>query len=66
MKKAPQNILRSFLSEAPTGFEPVIEVLQTCALPLGHGAIYIKCMKSIPSGIPSVNRIPVYIRKLPE
>ena len=24
--------------EAPTGFEPVIRVLQTHALPLGHGA----------------------------
>ena len=26
-------------SEAPTGIEPVIEVLQTFALPLGHGAM---------------------------
>ncbi|EFS02270.1 conserved hypothetical protein, partial [Listeria seeligeri FSL S4-171] len=25
--------------EAPTGFEPVIKVLQTSALPLGYGAI---------------------------
>ena len=25
--------------EAPTGFEPVIEVLQTSALPLGYGAL---------------------------
>ncbi len=25
--------------EAPTGIEPVIEVLQTFALPLGHGAL---------------------------
>ncbi len=24
--------------EAPTGFEPVMEVLQTSALPLGYGA----------------------------
>ncbi len=24
--------------EAPTGFEPVVKVLQTFALPLGHGA----------------------------
>ena len=24
--------------EAPTGFEPVVEVLQTSALPLGYGA----------------------------
>jgi hypothetical protein len=28
--------------EATTGFEPVIEVLQTSALPLGHVAGYIK------------------------
>ena len=27
--------------EAATGFEPVVEVLQTCALPLGYAAIYI-------------------------
>lgn len=26
--------------EATTGIEPVIEVLQTFALPLGYGAIY--------------------------
>jgi hypothetical protein len=25
--------------EAPTGFEPVIKVLQTSALPLGYGAL---------------------------
>ena len=28
-----------FLSEAPTRFELVIEVLQTFALPLGYGAL---------------------------
>ncbi len=28
--------------EATTGFEPVIKVLQTSALPLGHVAIFIK------------------------
>jgi hypothetical protein len=27
--------------EAATGFEPVIKVLQTFALPLGHAATYI-------------------------
>ena len=27
------------LSEAPSGFGPLIRVLQTLALPLGHGAI---------------------------
>ena len=25
--------------EAATGFEPVVEVLQTCALPLGYAAL---------------------------
>ena len=29
------------LREAPTRFELVIEVLQTFALPLGYGAIYL-------------------------
>ena len=28
--------------EAATGFEPVVEVLQTCALPLGYAAIKLK------------------------
>ena len=32
----------SFLLKAPTRFELVIEVLQTFALPLGHGATIIK------------------------
>ncbi len=30
--------LQSEVLEAPTGFEPVMEVLQTSALPLGYGA----------------------------
>ena len=30
------------LWEAPPGFEPGIEVLQTFALPLGYGAIMIR------------------------
>ena len=29
---------QSEVLEAPTGFEPVMEVLQTSALPLGYGA----------------------------
>lgn len=38
------NIINFFLTqikqmEAPTGFEPVMKVLQTSALPLGYGAI---------------------------
>ncbi len=27
--------------EAATGFEPVVKVLQTCALPLGYAAIIL-------------------------
>ena len=34
-------------SEAPTRFELVIEVLQTFALPLGYGAIYVILFKEI-------------------
>ena len=33
--------------EAPTRFELVIEVLQTFALPLGYGAIYVILFKEI-------------------
>ena len=36
IKASPENKLAS---EASTGFEPVIRVLQTLALPLGHDAI---------------------------
>ena len=39
----PQTLViknsKHFIQEAPTRFELVIEVLQTFALPLGHGAI---------------------------
>ena len=31
------------ISEATTGFEPVIRVLQTLAFPLGHVAILFPC-----------------------
>jgi hypothetical protein len=34
-----QGLCRLVLSEASTGFEPVIRVLQTLAFPLGHDAI---------------------------
>ena len=34
-----KNGNKSVLSEATTGFEPVIRVLQTLALPLGHVAV---------------------------
>lgn len=33
-------LLRTLFIEATTGFEPVIRVLQTRALPLGYVAIY--------------------------
>ena len=31
------------LSKATTGFEPVMKVLQTSALPLGHDAVNTEC-----------------------
>ena len=39
-KKSLENIFETL--EAPTRFELVIEVLQTFALPLGHGALCTK------------------------
>ena len=33
------HLYRFVNMEAPTGFEPVVKVLQTSALPLGYGAI---------------------------
>ncbi len=36
--------------EAATGFEPVIKVLQTSALPLGYAAIYSRLNKFIKIG----------------
>lgn len=44
-KKNSQNLKKDFnyfLLEAMTGFEPVIKVLQTHALPLGYIAEYYK------------------------
>ena len=38
-KKSTENFSRLFIMEATTGFEPVIRVLQTRALPLGYVAI---------------------------
>ena len=35
-------MLKESHKEATTGFEPVIKVLQTCALPLGHVAMNAK------------------------
>src|SRR6185369_479333 len=32
------DVGESLLSEAPAGFEPAVRILQTLALPLGHGA----------------------------
>ncbi len=39
IKKTSSHLRTRF--EASTGFEPVMRVLQTLALPLGHDAIYI-------------------------
>ena len=39
--------ITSILSKAPTRFELVIEVLQTFALPLGYGAIFMLLVYSI-------------------
>jgi hypothetical protein len=33
--------INNSLLEAATGFEPVIKVLQTFALPLGHAAVHV-------------------------
>ena len=38
-KNLLKNFSRLFIMEATTGFEPVIRVLQTRALPLGYVAI---------------------------
>lgn len=38
-KNLLKNFSRFFIMEATTGFEPVIRVLQTRALPLGYVAI---------------------------
>ena len=38
-KNLLKNFSRLFVMEATTGFEPVIRVLQTRALPLGYVAI---------------------------
>ena len=44
MKKNPENNISEVLLEARTGFEPVMTVLQTGALPLGYRAIHIKLL----------------------
>jgi hypothetical protein len=37
--------LPPLIAEATTGFEPVIRVLQTLALPLGHVAVFLALEK---------------------
>jgi hypothetical protein len=39
IKTLPPGVAGVFFAEATTGFEPVIRVLQTLALPLGHVAM---------------------------
>lgn len=46
-KKSLETLVSRLFLEAPTRFELVIEVLQTFALPLGYGAIYVILFKEI-------------------
>ena len=39
-QESPVLLDWAFLLEVPPGIEPGIEVLQTFALPLGHGTIF--------------------------
>lgn len=40
LKTSKNQYFPRFFREATTGFEPVMEVLQTCALPLGYVAVF--------------------------
>jgi hypothetical protein len=42
--------------EAPTGFEPVIKVLQTSALPLGYGALRMERKTGFEPATPTLAR----------
>ena len=46
--------------EAATGFEPVIKVLQTSALPLGYAAIYIGAEDGIRTRDPHLGKVVFY------
>lgn len=41
--------LRMWMLEAPPGLEPGIKDLQSSALPLGHGALFISTRKNLTS-----------------
>ena len=53
--------LLNFL-EVPPGFEPGIEVLQTCALPLGHGTLFYSFYKSTDTRIFII--VPVFLERI--
>ena len=46
--------------EAATGFEPVVEVLQTCALPLGYAAIFIGAEDEVRTRDPHLGKVVFY------
>ena len=46
--------------EAATGFEPVIKVLQTCALPLGYAAINIGAEDGVRTRDPHLGKVVFY------
>jgi hypothetical protein len=46
--------------EAPTGFEPVIKVLQTSALPLGYGALLNGAEDGIRTRDPHLGKVVFY------
>ena len=46
--------------EAPTGFEPVIKVLQTSALPLGYAALLFGAEDGIRTRDPNLGKVVFY------
>ena len=43
-EQASRDMADLLIVEAPSGFEPLMEILQTSALPLGDGAIEKECL----------------------
>ncbi len=56
----PLNYTRVIKMEAATGFEPVIKVLQTCALPLGYAANQIGAEDGIRTRDPHLGKVVFY------
>ena len=46
--------------EAATGFEPVVKVLQTSALPLGYAALYFGAEDGIRTRDPHLGKVVFY------